>query len=420
MTKALIVGGGIGGLSAALSLAELGIELEIYESVPEVQPLGVGINLLPHAVRELFELGLAAQLEAAGVLTAELAYFSKHGQAIWSEPRGIAAGYRWPQISIHRGVLHMLLLEAVQQRIGADRIHLGHHLAAIEQNASGVRASFVDRRNGAQLAAAEGDLLVGADGIHSQTRALLHPAEGKPAWNGTWLWRGVTHGAPFLTGRSMIMAGHSEHKFVCYPIGPSPRGGTLINWVAELRYPISELTEREDWNKRGELSEFLPRFADWRFSWLDVPQMISDAEAVYVYPMVDRDPLDHWGEGRVTLLGDAAHPMYPVGSNGASQAILDARVLAGCLRSKSPLEAALRAYEDVRRPATAALTLANRKQGPEECMTLVEARAPNGFQRIEDVITRAELEAISAKYKRLAGFSIAEINQRPSLAHAEY
>jgi 2-polyprenyl-6-methoxyphenol hydroxylase-like FAD-dependent oxidoreductase len=423
MTKALIVGGGIGGLTAALSLAELGIEVEVFETAPDIRPLGVGINVLPHAVRELHELGLAAQLEQAGVLTAELAYFSKHGHAIWREPRGIAAGYRWPQISIHRGALHSLLLETARARLGADHIHLGRHFTRAHEDASGVIAEFAERSGGATQAEVRGDFLIGADGIHSQLRAQLHPNEApKPRWNGTWLWRGVTHGERFLTGRSMIMAGHSEHKFVCYPIGPSDRPGreVVINWVAELRTPNTELVEREDWNKRAELDEFLPRFESWRFDWLDVPGMVRNAEVVYVYPMVDRDPLEHWGEGRMTLLGDAAHPMYPVGSNGASQAILDARVLSGCLRSKQPLEAALRAYERVRLPATAALTLANRQQGPEECMTLVEARAPNGFDKIEDVITDAELSAIAAKYKRLAGFSIDEINRRPSLAHVEY
>jgi 2-polyprenyl-6-methoxyphenol hydroxylase-like FAD-dependent oxidoreductase len=289
------------------------------------------------------------------------------------------------------------------------------------QDASEVRAEFLDRERNRSLEV-RGDFLVGADGIHSQLRAQLHPGEGKPRWNGTWLWRGVTVGERYLTGRSMIMAGHSEHKFVCYPIGPAPDGSgkQLINWVAELRQPVTELIEREDWNKQGDLDEFLPRFESWRFDWLDVPGMIRSASAVYVYPMVDRDPLDHWGEGRITLLGDAAHPMYPVGSNGASQAILDARVLTGCLRSKTDVAEALRAYERVRLPATAALTLSNRKQGPEECMTLVEARAPNGFDRIEDVITQTELEAIAAKYKRLAGFTIDEINQRPSLAHVQY
>jgi 2-polyprenyl-6-methoxyphenol hydroxylase-like FAD-dependent oxidoreductase len=420
MTQALIVGGGIGGLTAALSLAELGIDVEIYESVSEVQPLGVGINVLPHAVRELFELGLQERLESAGVLTSELAYFSKHGKPIWREPRGRAAGYRWPQISIHRGKLHFLLLEAVRERLGSERLHLGHHLGSFSQTERGVVAEFVDRRSGNLLARREADLLIGADGIHSQVRTQLHEGEGKPRWNGTWLWRGVTHGAPFLSGSSMIMAGHSEHKFVAYPIGPSERGGALINWVAELRVPITDLVEREDWNKRASLDEFLPRFEGWKFDWLDVPWLIRNAEAVYVYPMVDRDPLEHWGQGRVTLLGDAAHPMYPVGSNGASQAILDARVLTGCLRSKPDVTAALRAYEGVRGPATAKLILSNRQQGPEECMTLVEARAPDGFAHVHDVITDSELEAIAAKYKRLAGFSIDEINSRPSLAHAQY
>lgn len=421
MTHALIVGGGIGGLTTALSLAELGYEIDVFESVSEVRPLGVGINVLPHAVRELHELGLAEALEQNGVLTAELAYFSKHGRAIWAEPRGKAAGYRWPQISIHRGTLHMLLLEAAKARIGAGHIHLGHHFVKATQDAGEVRAEFLGRE-GKRSIEVRGDFLVGADGIHSQLRAQLHPGEGKPRWNGTWLWRGVTVSDRYLTGRSMIMAGHSEHKFVCYPIGPAPDGSgkQLINWVAELRQPVTELIEREDWNKQGDLDEFLPRFENWRFDWLDVPGMIRGASAVYVYPMVDRDPLDHWGDGRITLLGDAAHPMYPVGSNGASQAILDARVLTGCLRSKPDVAEALRAYERVRLPATAALTLSNRKQGPEECMTLVEARAPNGFDRIEDVITQTELEAIAAKYKRLAGFTIDEINQRPSLAHVQY
>jgi 5-methylphenazine-1-carboxylate 1-monooxygenase len=420
MAKALIVGGGIGGLVAALSLAEAGLEVEVFESVADVKPLGVGINLLPHAVRELHELGLAEQLAAAGVMTSELAYFTKHGQAIWSEPRGKAAGYRWPQISIHRGVLHLLLLETVRARLGPAHVHLGHHLTSASQAESAVIACFSERASGQPSVEVRGDLLIGADGIHSQLRAQLHPGEGAPSWNGTFLWRGVTDGEPFLTGSSMIMAGHAVHKFVAYPIGQSASGRARINWVAELRFAQTELAEREDWNKLGELDEFLPRFEDWRFDWLDVPGLIRGAEAVYVYPMVDRDPLERWGNGRISLLGDAAHPMYPVGSNGASQAILDARVLAGCLRSNADIVAALRAYEDIRRPATAGLTLANRMQGPEECMTLVEQRAPNGFDHIEDVITRAELEAIAAKYKRLAGFSIDEINQRPSLAHVQY
>ncbi|MET0340934.1 MAG: flavin-dependent oxidoreductase [Polyangiales bacterium] len=417
--RVIIAGGGIGGLVSALSLRELGFDVHVYEAVQEVRPLGVGINVLPHAVRELMELGLGPALERAGILTAELAYYSKHGKAIWREPRGRDAGYAWPQVSIHRGQLHMLLLETVQARLGADRLHLGHALDSFTQNARGVTAHFVDR-DGAPLVAAEGDVLIGADGIHSRTRRQLFPNEGAPAWNGTLLWRGVTVGAPFLTGRSMIMAGHETQKFVAYPIAHERDGRALINWIAELRFAPGECAVRETWNAPGDLDEFLPRFQSWKFGWLDVPRLITEAEHVYVYPLVDRDPLPHWSEGRVTLLGDAAHPMYPVGSNGASQAVLDARVLTSCLRDASDVESGLAKYESVRRPATAALTLANRQQGPEACMTLVEARAPDGFTDVADVVTQDELEAISSKYKRLAGFSVDELNRRPSLAAVRY
>jgi 2-polyprenyl-6-methoxyphenol hydroxylase-like FAD-dependent oxidoreductase len=421
--RALIAGGGIGGLAAALSLHELGVEVDVYESVRELRPLGVGINLLPHAVRELYELGLEASIAPAGVLASQLLYYSKRGQHVWREPRGLGAGYRWPQISIHRGRLHLLLLDVVRERLGQDRVHTGHHLDRFEEAGDVVRCRFVDRSTGAALATAEGDFLVGCDGIHSVVRAQLHADEGPAKWNGALMWRGVSAGDPFLDGRSMIMAGHSRQKFVAYPIGVAGGGRAEINWVAEIHYATSHPVEREDWDRPGKLGDFLPSFADWRFGWLDVPDLVRRAEAIYVYPMVDRDPLPRWGHGRhgrVSLLGDAAHPMYPIGSNGASQAILDARVLAGCLRSRRDPVEALAAYESVRRPPTTAIVLANRHQGPEECMTLAEQRAPAGFERIEDVVSHEELAAISSKYKRLAGFSVDELNQRPSLAHVAY
>jgi 5-methylphenazine-1-carboxylate 1-monooxygenase len=416
----LIVGAGIGGLATALSLHEAGFAVRVFESVPEIKPLGVGINLLPHAVRELEELDLRAPIERAGVACRELAYFTKRGERIWGEPRGIAAGYRWPQISIHRGTLQLELLEAVKRSIGSGCLHLGHQLSGFDARpGSGVSVRFVDRATGRASATAEGRLLIGCDGIHSAARRTLYPEEGPPRWNGAVMWRGVAEFDRVLDGHTMIMAGHPRAKFVCYPISDTGfrTGSQLINFVAERRFDMTSLEEREDWNRPGRLVDFLPAFEHFRFDWLDVPELIRAAPTVWVYPMVDRDPLPRWTHGPVTLLGDAAHPMYPIGSNGASQAILDARVLTGCLRHhRGDLERGLERYDQLRRPATTEIVLSNRKEGPEAALQLVENRAPEGFARLEDVVTLAELQSIADKYKQLAGFSVSELNARDSLA----
>ncbi len=416
----LIIGAGIAGLTTALSLHQIGVECRVFESVETIEPLGVGINTLPHAVRELTELGLADRLAATAIPTLELAYHSKHGQLIWSEPRGLAAGYKWPQFSIHRGELQMILFAAVRERLGAGRIVTGHHLARYETTSDGVRAFFIDRRSGQPLGEASGELLIAADGIHSAVRGILYPDEGPPLWNGAILWRGVTRGKPFLTGRSMIMAGHEFQKFVCYPISRAAmdRGEAVINWIAERKFKPDYQWRREDWNRPGNLAEFLPHFESWHFDWLDVPGVIRAADHCYEYPMVDRNPLDRWTFGRVTLLGDAAHPMYPIGSNGASQAILDARVLAREIRVRGTTTAALQAYEAERRPATANIVLANRNNGPEQVMQSVEERAPNGFARIEDVLSAEELQEAAAGYKRIAGFDKEVLNNRPPIVPA--
>jgi 2-polyprenyl-6-methoxyphenol hydroxylase-like FAD-dependent oxidoreductase len=413
----LIIGAGIAGLTTALSLHQIGVAARVFESVATIEPLGVGINTLPHAVRELTELGLADRLAATAIATAELAYHSKHGQRIWSEPRGLSAGYNWPQFSIHRGELQMILLAAARERFGADCIVTGHHFAGWETTDNGVRAYFVDRRSGDRIGEADGELLIGADGIHSTLRRVLYPDEGPPLWNGAILWRGVTRGKPFLTGRSMIMAGHKFQKFVCYPMS-SPameRGEAVLNWIAERKFRPDHQWRREDWNRPGDLGDFLPDFASWRFEWLDVPGLIQAAERCYEYPMVDRNPLERWTFGPVTLLGDAAHPMYPIGSNGASQAILDARVLAREIRAHGCVAAALQAYEAERRPATSSIVLANRRNGPEQVMQLVEERAPNGFERIGDVLSVQELEDAAGTYKRIAGFDRDALNSRPPI-----
>ena len=413
----LIIGGGIAGLATALSLHQIGIACRVYESADTIEPLGVGINTLPHAVRELTELGLREALAATAVPTAELAYFSAHGQRIWSEPRGEAAGYRWPQFSVHRGELQMILLDAVRERLGADSVLTGHQLTGWEETPAGVRASFLHRRTGEKRDGAEGSLLIAADGIHSTARAGFYPCEGPPIWNGAIMWRGITQAKPFLNGRTMIMAGHETQKFVAYPISRAAmdNGLSVINWIAERKFRTGSAWRREDWNRPGVLEDFLPWFESWTFGWLDVPAIIRGASRCFEYPMVDRDPLDRWTFGRVTLLGDAAHAMYPIGSNGASQAILDARVLAREIAARGVTAEALQAYEAERRPATTRIVLANRGNGPEQVMQLVQERAPDGFDRIEDVLTPAELAETASAYKRIAGFDKDALNARPPI-----
>ena len=415
----LIIGGGIGGLVLALSLHEVGHRVHIFESATEIRALGVGINLLPHAVRELDALGLLGRLSEQAVSPTTLSYFTKHGSLIWSEPRGLAAGYGWPQLSIHRGALQTTLLAAVEERIGAGRVHTGHHLVAISQNNRGVTATFDDRRAGTRLRF-DSHAAIGADGIHSVVRQTIRPNEGPPMWNGALLWRGIVDHAPLIDGRTMVWAGHPGQKFISYPIGDLSGGLQRCNFIAELRGNETSLAEREDWNRPGELSDYLPAFESWTFPWLDVAAFIRSAPTTFVFPMVDRDPLDHWSKGRLTLLGDAAHPMYPIGSNGASQAILDARVLSACIRDYAdPVEAFAR-YEAVRQPATSAIVLANRGLGPELPMKLVEERAPDGFAEIDDVISPDEIAAATQGYRQTAGFALAALADPTSLVDRQY
>jgi len=412
-----IVGGGIGGLVAALSLNAAGIDCTVFEAVDELRPLGVGINLLPHSVRVLAGLGLLPRLAETAIETAELAYFNKHGQPIWAEPRGLAGGYAFPQFSIHRGELQMILYETALARLGPDRIRTSHVLTGHADHGDRVELHFTDRSRAARPAV-HARAVIAADGIHSVVRRAFFPDEGPARFSGRMLWRATTEAAPFLTGRSMIQAGHQNQKFVCYPISRrlADRGRALVNWIAELTVP-GTTPPRQDWSRRVDPSVFREPFAGWRFPWLDVPALIDGADAVYEYPMVDRDPLPHWTRGRVTLLGDAAHPMYPIGSNGASQAILDAESIARALAdagfgraSPDPTDAFSR-YEAERREATGRIVLANRGNGPDQVMQIAEERAPQGFSHVHDVIPQAELEAISARYKQLAGFTREQVNR---------
>ncbi|MCG0284197.1 FAD-dependent monooxygenase [Streptomyces sp. PSAA01] len=397
----LIAGAGIGGLAAALSLHAAGVGTVVVESAREIRPLGVGINLLPHAVRELIELGLGDELAAIGVATAENVYADRFGRRVFTEPRGMAQGYRWPQYSVHRGELQRLLLAAVRERLGADAVRTGARVVGCDDSAEGagprerggVRVRILDRATGTVEESAA-RALIGADGLHSAVRAALHPQDGPLLWSGIRMWRGTTRAEPFLTGRSMVIVRDGDAELVAYPIG-----GGRVNWVCQVR--VSEpgpLTGDAAWNRAGRLADVLPYFDHWRLGWLDVSGLLVNSGEILEYPMVDREPLPWWGSGRVTLLGDAAHPMYPVGANGASQAVVDARVLARELARTDAVPTALARYETERREATAAVVRANR------AMNRAGARTPEELARVTDT------------YRDTTGGDVRTLNARASLS----
>ena len=397
----LIAGGGVGGLALALMLHQRGIGCTVLEAAAEVKPLGVGINTLPHAIRELAALDLLPALDAVGIRTRELRYLNRFGQEIWQEPRGIWAGHEVPQFSIHRGHLHQVLWQAAEARLPKGTLLRNARLQHFTQNAHGITAHLADGRS------LSGDALIGADGIHSIIRAALHPDDGGIRWNGIQMWRGAVEWPAFEGGDTMIVAGDMKEKLVLYPIGTGASAATrLTNWVvcAQIGDASKPPPRREDWSRAGQLDEVLAHVARFRIPFLDVAALVRSTPEFWEYPMCDRDPLPFWTQGRVTLMGDAAHPMYPVGSNGASQAVLDARCLADLLASQAP-EAALSAYAAERLPKTAEIVRANRKGGPERVVDEVSARAPDGFARLEDVISREELAAIAGGYAQMAGFA---------------
>lgn len=405
--KVLIAGGGIGGLTTALALHAAGIDVEVVEATAQLRPLGVGINVLPHAVGVLAGLGLADEMARLAIPTREVAFYNRHGQRIWADGRGLDAGYPFPQYSVHRGEMHLMLYRVACERLGTARVRTGLRLERFDQNDDAVTASFVSR-DGARVTTSAG-LLLAADGIHSAARRQMYPDEGLPRWSGLILYRGVTRSRPFLSGRTMVQMGSKDQKFVCYPISRTAydEGASLTNWIACVRADAGEALKPEDWNRRADLETFVHRYADWKFPDLDILELIRGAEEVFEFPMVDRDPLPRWTFGRMTLVGDAAHPMYPIGSNGATQAIMDARAIAEAMAAhREDWQAALARYEDERRTATTALTLANRREGLDRILDLVDERAPDGFTDLESVLPARELEAIVSEYKTLAGHAV--------------
>ena len=412
MTKVLIAGGGIGGLTTALSLHKAGHDVVVFESVKEPRDLGVGINLLPHSVRILHDLGLEAALDAVAIKTKSLSFYSEDGVKIWEEPRGLAAGNPWPQYSIHRGRFQMLLYNAAREQLGTDRVITGHHLVSFEQDRSGVRATFADKRTGTIVGTYEGDVLIGADGLHSAIRKTFHPDEGPPVYSGLMLWRGALETEPFGDGESMFMAGHDNQKVVAYPIGEAERrnGRSLVNWIAEK--PVEFDVNSADWNREASADAFVESFESWDWGWINLPQIFKATPVCYEFPMVDRNPLDHWTDGRVTLLGDAAHAMRPNGSNGSSQAIIDSEAITQALTEEANVLTALERYEDVRLAPTAKLTLDNRKSGPERVLQWVKDRCDGTCVGEHSCVNQAELEEVATAYKRLAGFDPAQLQAK--------
>ncbi|MBO9513148.1 MAG: flavin-dependent oxidoreductase [Variovorax sp.] len=404
--EVLIIGAGIGGLSFALALHQAGVPFRIYESTTEIKPLGVGLNLLPHAVKALTSLGLLPRLIRKGVETREYCFYTGHGQHVYSEPRGKFAGYDWPQISIHRADLHAVLLEALQERCGTSVVQLGHRCVGVDQDSHGATVSFVDG-DGAALPSQRGAIAVACDGVHSVFRRLYHPKEAVPRYEGTTQYRGTTRWKPFLSGASMAYVGTYETgKLIIYPIRDQvdDEGHQLLNWVIEISKPDDQLLR--DWNRKSRVEEFISNFEAWRFDWLDVPAVLRAADSIYEYPMVDQDPLPFWTDGRITLLGDAAHPMMPRGSNGAAQAILDGLALAPLLRADQNWPSVLKEYETLRLKATGDVVLANREIAPDAVLRVVHERSGGRpFEKIEDVISQDELIDWQERYRKVAGFS---------------
>jgi 2-polyprenyl-6-methoxyphenol hydroxylase-like FAD-dependent oxidoreductase len=409
----IVAGGGIAGMTMALTCHELGLPVIVHESVSQLQPSGVGINLQPNAVRELYDLGLETQLDQIGVPAKEWALVGRNGNDVWAEPRGLDAGYLWPQYSVHRGRLQMLLYEEVLRRLGPNAVTTGSRLLSYESHDDNIRVSF--QSGSGKVTSIEGSVLVGADGLHSAARHQMRPNEGPPVWGGPVMWRGTSEAVPIRTGASFVLVGRLNQRFVCYPIShPDPSTGlATINWIAELTYDTSQDWGDSDWNREVPVDKFLGEFEDWAFDWLDIPALIRGASTVYEYPMVDRDPIENWVDGRCVLIGDAAHVMYPVGSNGASQAIVDARVLGAAMQQLGVSVAALKSFESAMLQDVNELVLRNRGAGPIGILGLVEERCGGVFDDIEDVIPREEIEDYMARYKAAAGFAIETLNNSP-------
>jgi 5-methylphenazine-1-carboxylate 1-monooxygenase len=414
----LVAGGGIGGLAVALTLHQIGVPCVVLESVAHLQPLGVGINLQPNAVRELYELGIGPQmLDAIGVQTKEWALVGLNGNDVYTEPRGLLAGYKWPQYSVHRGALQMVLHRTAVERLGADAVRTGAKVTGYRNHDDEAGVTVLVRAPDGKQKEIEGALLIGVDGLHSAVRAQMYPSQPPIQWGGAIMWRGTTPGVPIRTGASFVGLGTHRHRVVFYPISrpDSATGLATINWIAEITVDNSGGWTNGDWNKRVAIDEFIHHFEGWDYEWLDVPAMLRGAAEVFEYPMIDRDPVPSWVDGNVALLGDAAHVMYPTGSNGATQAVIDARVLGAAIVEHGVTRRALHAYDAQLCEEISAVVLRNRGAGPFGLLNLLDERCGGVFDDIDAVIPPAEREEFMSRYKAAAGFAMEQLNSSPPI-----
>jgi 2-polyprenyl-6-methoxyphenol hydroxylase-like FAD-dependent oxidoreductase len=414
----LVAGGGIGGLSVALTLHQVGVPCIVLESVAHLRPLGVGINLQPNAVRELYELGIGEEaLDGIGVQTREWALVGLNGNDVYTESRGLLAGYRWPQYSLHRGGLQMLLYRTAVERLGADAVRTGMAVTGYRNHDDGCGVSALVRTRDGTRMELDGALLIGADGLHSAVRAQMPPDQPPIQWGGAIMWRGTTPGVPIRTGASFVGLGTHRQRVVFYPISkPDPVTGlATINWIAEITVDNAGGWRDGDWNTQVDVDDVIRHFQDWNYDWLDVPAMLRGADEVFEYPMIDRDPVPTWVDGRVALLGDAAHVMYPTGSNGASQAVMDARVLGAAMLEHGVTSRALQAYDAQLCADISAVVLRNRGAGPFGLLNLLDERCGGVFDDIDAVIPPAERDEFMGRYKAAAGFAIEKLNGAPPI-----
>ncbi len=403
----IVAGGGIAGLTMALTCHEIGLDVKVFEAVDQLLPLGVGINLQPNAVRELMQLGLEADLREIGIEAEEWALFFYGAHPIWTETRGTLAGYKWPQFSVHRGQFQMKLLQAVRDRLGQDSIVTDARLARFDNKADGVTAHF--NTSSGQTFSVDGDALIGADGINSNVRAQMYPDQPDINWNGAIMWRGVSRAVPPRTKNSFLMVGGMNQRFICYPVEPlDDNGETLLNWIAELR-PESATVDKSDWNKKAHTDAFLGEFLDWKFDWLDVPDIVGRANDIWEYPMVDRDPVERWVDGRVALIGDAAHAMFPQGSGGASQGIVDTRVMGSCLKQHTSIEDAFQDYEGRLLKPVNELVMRNRGEGPVGVLIDIEKRIAEGVT-LDEAVDKQVVADFMHAYKEAAGTTRDKLN----------